>query len=467
MVVYLCINGIKGLISTPARNALVRLFVLNSAIMSVNVDVVRNLAKSLSACILVVVCSSQSMEANDTVAGAVRWASVVTLLAAGYYLLVHTWAHLYLRKRARRLGRSRANFRVFGDTASFETRYERTENVTDLDPAARESGGFRTPSPVDLDLNPLVEEDNSSPHASHVARSPNVYYPELTMGSVWTYVYGWGLLLFVCVYCMAGIDVPASCWWTMGMITLSFDELISKGVKNYWVVVLGGCLGASVFTLWSGSLVDKSGILVGNPMFGSSQTDVLFLDFIMGVVYPVATPFIFFTVRSTVRSVTRDVTSLCEFAMPFMVVLSLCSLVATSGVCGYGKESVGESGKGGATRRLLQETNATSVMVETVAKFASSYATSVHGNTSLMRLVTANSYTLPYCLLFLSPFAVLWLLRVLIVAVLTGHTTEFITSFLLVTSTRYGATHEFNAWSAGAAASAGTALILLLMVRRD
>ena len=424
--------------------------------MSVNVDVVRNLAKSLTACVLVVVCSSHTMEANDTVAGAVRWASLVTLLAAAYYLLVHTWAHLYLRKRARRLGRPRQNFRVFGDISSFETRYERTDNVTDLDPAARGSKDERSPSPVDIDLNPLVEEEG--PSVSHVARSPNVYYPELTMGSVWTYVYGWGLLLFVCVYCMAGIDVPASCWWTMGMITLSFDELISKGVKNYWVIILGGCLGASVFTLWSGSLVDKNGALVGNPMFGSSRTEVLFLDFIMGVVYPVATPFIFFTVRSTVRSVTRDVTSLCEFAMPFMVVLSLCSLVATSGVCGYGKETGVALPEGGSARRLLQSANATNGMVETSARFA------LHNSSHML---TSNSYTLPLFMLFLSPFAVLWLMRVLIVAVLTGHTTEFITSFLLVTSTRYGATHEFSAWPTGAAAAAGTALILLLMIRRD
>jgi hypothetical protein len=307
-----------------------------------------------------------------------------------------------------------------------------------------------------------------------VARSPTLYYPELTMGSVWTYVYGWGLLLFVCVYSMAAIDVPASCWWTMGMVTLSFDELISKGVKNYWVVVLGGCLGASVFTLWSGVLMDKDGNMLSDAMF-SSKSPELFLNFIMGVAYPVATPFIFFSIRSTARSVTQDVNKLCEFAMPFMVVLSICSLVATSGACGYSnyvsdtattmtQAEIDELNELHPTRRSM--TNE-SVMVETVAKFASSYVTNLEGkNASLISMIKTR-HMLNYTLLFLSPFAALWLLRVLIIAVLTGHTTEFITAFLLVVSTKHGVTHNFSAWSTSAAGAAGVAFILLLMVRRS
>ena len=409
--------------------------------------------------------------------GAVRYASIVTLLGAWYYLQAQLWVRLWIKKRAHSLRRN-VGFDLFKrrckrgqyynnrrgrysnecseldqyEQSQYEQgQYERTETTSEgsnvIDPSHQSSQEEIPP--------PLMEDD--------VARSQNVYYPELTMGSVWTYVYGWGLLLFVCVYCMAAIDVPASCWWAMGMIVLSFDELISKGVKNFWVIVLGGLLAVSVFSLWGGSLMDKDGKIMASVLFSSKSTMLLF-DFIMGVFYPVAAPFIFFTVRSTARSVTQDVNRLCEFAMPFMVVLSLCSLVATSGACDGLGGAITASTTSSANRRLLGNET---VMVETVAKFASSYVSSTEGqNTSLMHIFRAN-HTLNYTLLFLSPFAALWLLRVLIIAVLAGHATEFITCFLLVVSTRYGITHEYSTWSASAAGCAGVVLVLLLMVRRS
>jgi hypothetical protein len=105
-------------------------------------------------------------------------------------------------------------------------------------------------------------------------------------------------------------------------------------------------------------------------------------------------------------------------------------------------------------------------MVETVAKFASSYASNLGGNNSAFPHMIYHGNGLAYFLLFLSPFTALWLIRVLILAVLTGHTTEFITAFLLVVSTRHGMTHDFSVWSLAAAGGAGTAFILLLLVRQ-
>ena len=62
--------------------------------MSVDVEVIRHLAKSLLSTSLMVVCSSFALEEQDSVSGAVRWASVVTLLGAFYYLQVQLWANL-------------------------------------------------------------------------------------------------------------------------------------------------------------------------------------------------------------------------------------------------------------------------------------------------------------------------------------------------------------------------------------
>ena len=128
---------------------------------------------------------------------------------------------------------------------------------------------------------------------------------------------------------------------------------------------------------------------------------------------------------------------------------------------------LGELGKLNPGNNRRSTANESLIMVETVAKFASSYVTTLEGrNKSLISIIKAR-HTLNYTLLFLSPFAALWLLRVLIIAVLTGHTTEFITAFLLVVSTKHGATHDFSAWSAAAAAASGVAFVLLLMVQRS
>jgi hypothetical protein len=448
--------------------------------MSVDIDVVRHLAKSLLSTTLFVICSSYTFEEVDTVSGAVRWASIVTLLAAVYYLQLQLWIRIWMRKRVRRL-RKNHGFDTFNLNRS---QYEQshTAPLDGLDQSSFSIGNNnnnnddnnhnntisnRSQSPTEIDITPSLMEDD-------VARSQNCYYPELTMGSVWTYVYGWGLLLFVCVYCMAAIDVPASCWWTMGMIALSFDELVSKGMKNYWVIILGTLLAVSVFCLWSGALMDRDGNMIADSIFDSSSGE-MFLNFLMGVIYPVVTPFIFFTIRSTVRSVTQDVSKLCEFAMPFMVVLSLCSLAATSGVCGYTaiesqpnavNKSVVSQFEAAHSRHLLRINNNTD-MVETIAKFASSYASNLDGKNSAFPHMIYHGNGLGYLLLFLSPFTALWLIRVLILAVLTGHTTEFITAFLLVVSMRHGATHDFSVWSLAAAGGVGTAFILLLLVRRS
>ena len=422
----------------------------------------QSLAKSLVAIVLLVVCSGYSMERSDTVAGAVRWASVVTMLGVFYYLKAQLCARLWLARQIRRSG------------ARYKARYERTESMTDLDPSAREAGrggNDRPPSPVGP-LSPMSDVGSATEvdlGAAEIRPTRSVmYYPEMTMGSVWTYVYGWGLLLFVSVYCASSIDVPASCWWTMGMVALSFDELIARRIGNGWVALIGVCLGVSVFALWSGSLVDRDGNIIADGMF-QARTEMILLNFAMGVVLPVATPFIFFTVRSTIRAATMDVRTLCDFAMPFMAVLALCSLVATSGMCGYvptdkeGLRRVMDAEP--SSNGYMRYSNGTVVMIETVAKFASSYLTDLD-NSSFVHTVQ-QSHALNYFLLFLSPFVTLALVRVLIASVLSGHTTEFITAFLLVASARYGVTHRFDTWAAASVGAAGAALVLLLLVRRD
>ena len=165
-------------------------------------DTVRHLAQSILSCALLSVCSQYSQlglwkldnyKYNNNVSG-VRWASIVILLAVGYYVQFQICSRFWQHKRDRR-------------------RYTRTIN-----PQPQFSVGMDVD--VDVDVEPIEQAWASN----------TVHLPELTMSSVWTYVYGWGLLLFVCVYCLAGQDVSSSCWWVVGMIALSFDELISRRI---------------------------------------------------------------------------------------------------------------------------------------------------------------------------------------------------------------------------------------------
>lgn len=491
--------------------------------MSVNMEAVRHLAKSLLSCALLSLCGSGSVGVLDglsgfkgsdkinsnkhntlntlntsntlnTVSSAVRWASVVVVLSALYYLQFQVCVRLWQRKKERRSrGRFRPNFSS-NFRSNFRSQYRQTGTTATVDPASASVNVVGTNAACELDeldtldtlgtldtLDTVNESEslgnsnapNTDLHADSTevwvegasVVSNTVYYPELTMTSVWTYVYGWGLLLFVCVYCLAGVDVPCSCWWVMGMIALSFDELISKGMGKWFVCLVGVSLSVSVFAVWSGSLMDGEGNFVGDAVFNESFS---LPSLLFGVVLPVSVPFIFFSIRSTVRSVTQDVSRLCEFALPFMTVLALCCLVATSGVC---SGEIGEIGNGGvtgvaevkSTRR--SDSNSTGIgteigteMVETVAKFASSYVNNFDNFNSSYQY----SATLQHLLIIIAPLAAFWLIRVLVVAILTRHATEFISAFILVTSIRFSLANPTEIWALLAISSAAFVFVFLL-----
>lgn len=411
-----------------------------------------HLAESVLSCTLLAVCSQGGallMGGVHSVTIAVRWASFVVLMSAFYYLQIKVCIKCWRRKQERRMRRTRPASRSQYQQASTAAESVESASMEDVDLDAA------FPRSDDMSAEVWVEG------ASVV--SNNVYYPELTMSSVWTYVYGWGVLLFVCVYCLAGLNVPCSCWWVMGMVALSFDEMISKGVGKLMICLVGVSLCVSIFSVWSGALMDDDGNFVGDLMF-SKKDDVPLLNFVMGVVLPVSAPFMFFSIRSTVRSVTQDVFRLCEFALPFMTVLAGCCLVATSGVCDVGavKDAPVDKMGDGSRRGMLDysDANTTAVMVETVAKFASSYATVID-----KQIIPVNSKTIEYTLVFISPIFVFWLIRVLVVAILNKRATEFIVSFALVTAARFGMAHAMGIWSALAISGAGFAFVLLLFRR--
>lgn len=344
---------------------------------------VRALGMSLASTGLLVLCVEHSSGFPKTIVGALRWGSTTTLLFLVYYLGWCGWSRgAYCRRRERYSHASR---------------------------------------------DELEAELEETAHGREV-QARVVLYPELTVGSVWVYVYGWGLLLFVCLYCLSGLETATSCWWVLGMSTMVFDELIQSGSPKLWVTLIGSSLLGSACALWMGDDGDS----VESESFG---------EFLTGAAMPVVVPFIFFSARSRMQPVVRDVTRLCELAAPFMAVLSVCVLVGTAPPLS-------------PARRALQN----GTYIETPARF---YATSIRADPEATR-----GKVVEYAAGLASPLAGAWALWSLIHAVLDNSSTEFITAFLFVLSGRFMATHELGTLSILSGGLAGLALGSVLLLRR-
>jgi len=338
----------------------------------------------------------------DSCADAARWAAVVTLVAGFYYLQLNIWCRCRRRQRGANVGDVLAEQTVYTDVPQ-------TSSVSD---ASGERHG-----------------------------------QQMTANHVYVFVYGWGLLLFAALYCMAGLHESSSCWWALGMFPLCFDELIMRDAKRIWVIAIGALLVVSVTTIWW---------LSG----GEGAKDENFGVIIFSTVLPVMSPFIFFSIRSSVRVVTRDVWRLCELALPFMLLISLCVLTGS-----YMTESLRwkELQSVGATGQREAERNTTGgQFVETHSGFHFNHTKTA----SRVAWESEAQHRLYMCgILALTPLIAAWCIQVMVWSVVRGYATEFIAAFLLVLSVKNGVTSDHLGGSALAIGSAGTCFILICLMR--
>jgi hypothetical protein len=377
------------------------------------------LAASLVCNALLLLCGEAG---RAGIIGAVRWASSATLCMVAYYAVWYGWTQCKRRRR-----------------------YHRPEDVV-LDSPRGE--GLQSGEEVQARV---------------------VVYPELTVESVWVYVYGWGLLLFVCLYSLCGLAPSASCWWALGMLTLVLDEVIMAGYAKVWVLGIGACTLGSITAVW----------------YGERTEDDAFGPFFMGALLPVATPFIFFTLRATSFAV-RDVTRLCELAAPFMVVLAVCTLMGTM--------KAGSERRRGANNGTYLETaapfdqhlavslNASYLTNATLpAPFDQNLAVSLNGSyltnaslelplraysTAVPNPELARQRTLAYAAFCVSPLLGLCSLWCLVWSVLNRRCTEFMAAFLLLLAIRFGLTHEYGGLTIASSGLAALGFCLVLFMRR-
>ena len=247
-------------------------------------DALKHLGQSIGCVGLLMACASYTVritagievtrEGPDLNYGgvvALRWASWVILVAGLYGMQGELWRRCVGREEDRELGQS---------------------SYAEV--------------PVGEGVKSEAESSESSESTSGVKR------PEMAMTEIWVYVYGWGAMLFVCVYCMAGIDLRSSCWWVIGMLALSLDELIMRNMGRMFIGFIVLFVTISVTAVWW---------TVSGARAASKELDLG--EFCIGIIFPVVAPFIFFSLRCTVRMVERDVGRLCKIAMPFMMIIAV------------------------------------------------------------------------------------------------------------------------------------------------
>jgi hypothetical protein len=381
-----------------------------------DLDSTKNLARSVASLGLLMASSRYSLRGMavltlNSSADAARWAAAVTLLAGAYYLQYNIWC----RCRRRRHG---------GHPLS-DVRSEPQAAYTDVP------------------QNPPTTE--SEPPGQ-----------QMTAAHVYIYVYGWGLLLFASLYCMAGLHESSSCWWALGMLPLCFDELIMRETKRCWVMTIGSLLCCSVVSVWWGAS-------------GESAKDENFGLVLLSTVLPVMSPIIFISLRSSVRAVTRDIWRLCELALPFMLLISVC--VLTGSYMTEGKRWIDGGGRRSA---LAHSVNNTPIYRETQSEFYwNGSAGPGWAENSTGRLMPAAGWEYEmahrfylFGLLALTPVIAAWCIHIMVWSVVSGYVTEFLVAFLLVLSVKSSVFGEQSGSSIFAIASAGTGFILISLMRK-
>jgi hypothetical protein len=345
---------------------------------------------------------SHFIKHDATPLDAVRWAAVAVLLGGAYYAGFNAWR--YCRTR-----------RALGAAACSD--YSPSENP--MHPL-----GVGVYTDVRPETAPGGPDAPSRPH--------------LTMPAVYMFVYGWGVLLFVSLYCLSGLNEASSCWWTVGIMMLAIDELIRRDVPRLCELLIITLLWVSVVSVWWGSN--------GAPAVDESLGTIM-----VSVVLPGLTPVLFFAVRSSTRFVAiyRDAWMLCEVALPFMILLSVCVMLDTLN-------------DGAPARRALS--NRTQY-VETPAVFGWNGTEGLELPPLALPLeyVDIDRRFVMLGVPFLAGGAVLNL----VACVEQGYITEFVSSFMLSLSLKYTVTHDAQPVAAMiATGSAAVSFVVLVLLRR-
>jgi hypothetical protein len=148
--------------------------------------------------------------------------------------------------------------------------------------------------------------------------------PRLTMRNIWGLVYGLGIVLFVFCYVLAGEQLVTLYSFSLGLVILCGQELISSRRPSDPVEV-GIYIVITLFCFVSVLLV------VVDSNTNSSMGDIYpsgLIPFIGGIVIPLVSPVFVCVIKYNTVYGLGSVMEICEFALPFMCILAGTSLIA-------------------------------------------------------------------------------------------------------------------------------------------
>lgn len=146
----------------------------------------------------------------------------------------------------------------------------------------------------------------------------------LDMRNIWGLVYGLGCVFYVVTYCLSGQQTVCSYFFSMGLSTVCFQELLLP-VRN------SRQIGKQRLLEWLGLLMSFiSMVLIGviwslDEGWGqdmSEWSDVTLFSVLTGVVLPFLAPIVLGNLKQSGGYCFGDMIELCEFGLPFLFILA-------------------------------------------------------------------------------------------------------------------------------------------------
>ena len=146
----------------------------------------------------------------------------------------------------------------------------------------------------------------------------------LTVTTIWTHVYGLGLLVFVTVYCFLGTNLISMFCYTIGIFSLVADDILVRRREHMNRRILIACSAiASILCVMSLAMCDTHNTFSVVYSLDNGNWYTL----LGSIVFPLVAPFVYHTLRNRDTVQYLNLTEHLHFAAPFAVILSAVLLV--------------------------------------------------------------------------------------------------------------------------------------------